>query len=266
MLAHVLDNKMGTFSFPSTTSLKLVSTIRFIFHYVFNDAVNCWDYMASVKMNEWVWSIFGMIMIGEDRNTRSKTCPNLLCPPQIPRGLAWNRTRASAVRGRWPTAWAMARPILYHHSQFLKHNLWYYPSTFCRSLKWSRFEMFPLKNKFPVVLHLTFYIYLNVHDWTIRTISSEVTKEFRICHEAYFTRNYWNFTNILLLISYFGNVNLYWNSDTWYSLGLACWVSVLMVIRSNPSWVTGELTAPIDLSRSVYGHLKWQGWALLRTC
>ena len=163
-------------------------------------------------MNEWVWSIFGMIMIGEDRNTRSKTCPNLLCPPQIPRGLAWNRTRASAVRGRWPTAWAMARPILYHHSQFLKHNLWYYPSTFCRSLKWSRFEMFPLKNKFPVVLHLTFYIYLNVHDWTIRTISSEVTKEFRICHEAYFTRNYWNFTNILLLISYFGNVNLYWIS------------------------------------------------------
>ena len=155
MLAHVLDNKMGTFSFPSTTSLKLVSTIRFIFQCVFNDAVNCWDYMASVKMNEWVWSIFGMILIGEDRNTRSKTCPNLLCPPQIPRGLAWNLTRASAVRGRWPTAWAMARPILYHHNQFLKHNLWYYPSTFCRSLKWSRFEMFPLKNKFPVVLPLT---------------------------------------------------------------------------------------------------------------
>jgi hypothetical protein len=31
-------------------------------------------------------------------------------PPQIPRGLAWARTLASAVRGRRLTAWAMARP------------------------------------------------------------------------------------------------------------------------------------------------------------
>jgi hypothetical protein len=33
-----------------------------------------------------------------------------LCPPQIPYGLAHDRTRASAVRGRRLTAWAMARP------------------------------------------------------------------------------------------------------------------------------------------------------------
>jgi hypothetical protein len=34
-----------------------------------------------------------------------------LCPPQIKHGLTWDRTRASAVRGRWLTAWAMARPM-----------------------------------------------------------------------------------------------------------------------------------------------------------
>jgi hypothetical protein len=33
-----------------------------------------------------------------------------LCPPQISHGLTRDRTRASAVRGRRLTAWAMARP------------------------------------------------------------------------------------------------------------------------------------------------------------
>jgi len=35
-----------------------------------------------------------------------------LCPPQIPHILAWNRTRALAVRGRRLTAWATARSSL----------------------------------------------------------------------------------------------------------------------------------------------------------
>jgi hypothetical protein len=39
-----------------------------------------------------------------------KTVPVPLCPPQIPHRLTRNRTRASAVRGRRLTAWAMARP------------------------------------------------------------------------------------------------------------------------------------------------------------
>jgi hypothetical protein len=33
-----------------------------------------------------------------------------LCPLQIPHGLIRDRTRASAVRGRRLTVWAMARP------------------------------------------------------------------------------------------------------------------------------------------------------------
>ena len=39
-----------------------------------------------------------------------KPVPVPLCPPQIPHGLARDRTGASAVRGRRLTAWAMARP------------------------------------------------------------------------------------------------------------------------------------------------------------
>ena len=39
-----------------------------------------------------------------------KPVPVPLCPPQIPHGLIWDRTRSSAVRGRRLTAWAMARP------------------------------------------------------------------------------------------------------------------------------------------------------------
>jgi hypothetical protein len=39
-----------------------------------------------------------------------KPVPVPLCPPQAPRGLTWDRTRASAVGGRQLTAGAMARP------------------------------------------------------------------------------------------------------------------------------------------------------------
>jgi hypothetical protein len=45
---------------------------------------------------------------GNWRNPRKKPDPVQLCPPQIAHGL----TRASAVRGRRPTAWAMAPPSI----------------------------------------------------------------------------------------------------------------------------------------------------------
>jgi hypothetical protein len=54
----------------------------------------------------------GMILTGETRRTRRKPVPVPLRTLQIPHGLTRLRTRASAVRGRWLTAWAMARPIL----------------------------------------------------------------------------------------------------------------------------------------------------------
>jgi len=42
---------------------------------------------------------------------REKNLSHLLCPPQIRRGLAWDCTPVSAVRGRRVTAQAMAQPI-----------------------------------------------------------------------------------------------------------------------------------------------------------
>jgi hypothetical protein len=36
-----------------------------------------------------------------------------LFPPQIPHGLTQARSRVSAMRGRWLTAWAIAPPSVY---------------------------------------------------------------------------------------------------------------------------------------------------------
>jgi hypothetical protein len=47
---------------------------------------------------------------GKPKYLGGKPVPVPLCPPQIPRGLTGDRTRASAVGGRRLTAWAMARP------------------------------------------------------------------------------------------------------------------------------------------------------------
>jgi hypothetical protein len=60
---------------------------------------------------EWSWQ--GKIeVLGE------KPVPVPLWPPQIRHGLSWDRTQASAVRGRRLIAWAMARP-----TQLLLENL-----------------------------------------------------------------------------------------------------------------------------------------------
>jgi hypothetical protein len=52
---------------------------------------------------EWNWQ-------GKPEIVREKPILMPLCWPQIPHGLSRDRTRASAVRGRRLTAWAMARP------------------------------------------------------------------------------------------------------------------------------------------------------------
>jgi hypothetical protein len=49
---------------------------------------------------------------GKTEELGEKPVPVPLCPPQIPRGLTQVRTRTSAVRGRWLTTWAMARPTV----------------------------------------------------------------------------------------------------------------------------------------------------------
>jgi hypothetical protein len=44
-------------------------------------------------------------------STRRKSAPVLLYPPQIPRDLTWDRTRAPTMGSRRLTAWVMTRPI-----------------------------------------------------------------------------------------------------------------------------------------------------------
>jgi hypothetical protein len=45
-----------------------------------------------------------MKLTGENRQLGEKPVPGPLCPPQTPHGLTWDRTRASAVKGRRLTA------------------------------------------------------------------------------------------------------------------------------------------------------------------
>jgi hypothetical protein len=52
----------------------------------------------------------GIIISGENGNTRRKPAPVPLYPSQISHGLTWDRTRAATVGSRRLTASAMARP------------------------------------------------------------------------------------------------------------------------------------------------------------
>jgi hypothetical protein len=59
-----------------------------------------WVWRATM---EWYWQ-------GKTEELGEKPVPVPLCPPQIPHGLPRARTRASAVRGRRLTTWAITRP------------------------------------------------------------------------------------------------------------------------------------------------------------
>jgi hypothetical protein len=71
-----------------------------------------------------------MILTRKTKELGEKPVPVPLSPPQIPHGLTWTRSRASAVRSRGLTPWAMARPsnintevlvnveLLYHEGLF----------------------------------------------------------------------------------------------------------------------------------------------------
>jgi hypothetical protein len=58
-------------------------------------------------------AVGGMRIAVGNRSTRGKRAPVPLCAPQIPHYLTWARTRATVVRSRRLTAWAMARPQLW---------------------------------------------------------------------------------------------------------------------------------------------------------
>ena len=54
-----------------------------------------------------VWSIGGMILTGENWSNRETPVPLSRCPPQIPRDVVWDPTRAFSVRGWGMIAWDM---------------------------------------------------------------------------------------------------------------------------------------------------------------
>jgi hypothetical protein len=85
-----------------------------------------------MRMNEWVKELFflifgnvephgGMILTGENRRTRRKTCPNATLSTTNPTGLTLALTRAAEVRGQRLTSWATARPSQYY--SFVCFNL-----------------------------------------------------------------------------------------------------------------------------------------------
>ena len=88
--------------------------VKFLSRALFNDALNYRNCIASV-MDEWMTectsSAGGMTLTGENRRTERKTRPSATLSTANPTGLAWDRTRFSAMTGLRLTPWALAQRI-----------------------------------------------------------------------------------------------------------------------------------------------------------
>jgi hypothetical protein len=62
----------------------------------------------------WIRVTGGILLTGENRSTQRKPCLLPLWAPQIPHGLIWDRTRASALKGRLLTVRTVAGAIYYN--------------------------------------------------------------------------------------------------------------------------------------------------------
>jgi hypothetical protein len=84
---------------------------------------NCGLWRALCPSPRWYMSVYGAAVEwywqGKTEGLGEKPVPVPLCSPQNPHELPWAQTRASAVRNRRLTAWAMARPA---QSVILKGN------------------------------------------------------------------------------------------------------------------------------------------------
>ena len=68
-----------------------------------NNAVNYWDYMASVvdgQMTEWICFIEGMILTLENWWTWRKTATSTILSTQIPNGLVWDLRKTFKMTDR----------------------------------------------------------------------------------------------------------------------------------------------------------------------
>jgi hypothetical protein len=94
-------------------------------------------HQPRMMMDDNEWGAFDGMLGKGNRSTRRKPVPVPFCPPQIPRNLIRDRTRAAAVGSRRLTTWAAARPIgavssikgtcsvVGIRSSFLFHLTWY---------------------------------------------------------------------------------------------------------------------------------------------
>jgi hypothetical protein len=72
---------------------------------------HCFPIVPARMIDDDDYGAVGEMRIGRgNRSTQRKPAPVLICPPQIPHDLTWDRTRAAAVGSQRLTAWAMARP------------------------------------------------------------------------------------------------------------------------------------------------------------
>jgi hypothetical protein len=91
-----------------------------------------WDYVSELQIRKGLLFIpqnmvsHGVrILTGEKEEFGEKPAPVPLCPPQIPHGVIGARTRASEVRSRRLTAWAMSSRRLVFLFCFAYTELWW---------------------------------------------------------------------------------------------------------------------------------------------
>ena len=137
--------------------------------------------IASVMM--WVWSI-GEMILTEQKQTKLGENPvsASLCISQISHGTARNRTRDSAVRGRWLTLWTMGRLVNWDGdevttsspSQFTSHMNT--NKNFAHNCTNSRYRVLPFSKTAPYCSDILFprpSSFVNMTDtWVVAAYSS----------------------------------------------------------------------------------------------
>jgi hypothetical protein len=94
--AHITSDKIKSFYRIWSTNFqkKLFVTLLICRSHVsvIYNADKCTIMYRQWQVNEWVWSIDGMILTGENRRIWRKSCPSATYQLQIPYGLVWDWT------------------------------------------------------------------------------------------------------------------------------------------------------------------------------
>jgi hypothetical protein len=115
------------------TSGILIMGVRLTYHWI-SAAFTCLLFVSGWEWKSgWVKELFfsfrkygaqgGIILTGENRRTRRKTCPSAIFSITNPTGLTRARTRTAAVRSRRLTVWAMAQPWSVHGKHLLRGSV-----------------------------------------------------------------------------------------------------------------------------------------------